>query len=269
MIADTLRRAHLVDGVPWSSMAVLVRSAVRQVPVLQRALTSGRASRSRWPGMSCRWPPSPAPGRCCADRLRARPGTLDEEAAAELLTGPLGGTDALGLRRLRRVLRPRRRRPGSRPRPSRWPRRCVIRASWSQAGPLARPPTRPRRSGGRAGAGPGRAPAVAAARQVAALLALAREAARTARRTTCCGRSGQRPGWPRSWQAASAAGGSRGAAADADLDAVMALFDAAARFTGAAAARLDPAVPGQPVRPGDRRRHAGRARAAAATRSPC
>ena len=33
------------------------------------------------------------------------------------------------------------------------------------------------------------------------------------------------------WQAASAAGGSRGAVADADLDAVVALFDAAARFT--------------------------------------
>src|SRR5665811_1862115 len=40
LIADTLRRAHLIDQVPWSSMAVLVRSAVRQVPVLQRALSS-------------------------------------------------------------------------------------------------------------------------------------------------------------------------------------------------------------------------------------
>src|SRR5215472_6153779 len=38
-IADVLRRAHLVDGLPWSSMAVLVRSAVRQVPGLQRALS--------------------------------------------------------------------------------------------------------------------------------------------------------------------------------------------------------------------------------------
>src|SRR6202042_3937802 len=34
-----------------------------------------------------------------------RPGALDEETAAELLTGPLGGTDARGLRRLRRALR--------------------------------------------------------------------------------------------------------------------------------------------------------------------
>src|SRR6202020_3582910 len=33
------------------------------------------------------------------------------------------------------------------------------------------------------------------------------------------------------WEQASAAGGPRGAVADADLDAVVALFDAAARFT--------------------------------------
>ena len=38
-------------------------------------------------------------------------------------------------------------------------------------------------------------------------------------------------GLAQQWQAASAAGGTRGAAADADLDAMVALFDAAARFT--------------------------------------
>ena len=40
-----------------------------------------------------------------------------------------------------------------------------------------------------------------------------------------------RVGLAAQWQAASAAGGARGAVADADLDAVVALFDAAARFT--------------------------------------
>ena len=40
MVADTLRRAHLEDGVPWQKMAVLVRSARLQVPLLRRALTS-------------------------------------------------------------------------------------------------------------------------------------------------------------------------------------------------------------------------------------
>src|SRR5207302_522387 len=33
-----------------------------------------------------------------------KPASLDEQTAAELLSGPLGGTDALGLRRLRRAL---------------------------------------------------------------------------------------------------------------------------------------------------------------------
>ncbi|HEY9242034.1 MAG TPA: PD-(D/E)XK nuclease family protein, partial [Streptosporangiaceae bacterium] len=49
----------------------------------------------------------------------------------------------------------------------------------------------------------------------------------------------QRSGLAPVWQAASAAGGSRGEAADRDLDAVVALFDAAARF----AARLPPGSP--------------------------
>src|SRR5690606_15364942 len=32
-IADQFRRAHLVDGVPWSEMAVVLRSARRSLPV--------------------------------------------------------------------------------------------------------------------------------------------------------------------------------------------------------------------------------------------
>ncbi len=39
-VADQLRRAHLLDGVPWSEMAVLVRSATRSLPVLHRALAA-------------------------------------------------------------------------------------------------------------------------------------------------------------------------------------------------------------------------------------
>ncbi|MDK1476296.1 ATP-dependent DNA helicase [Streptomyces sp. 549] len=39
-IADLLRRAHLEDGTPWSSMAVLVRAGARSLPSLRRVLTS-------------------------------------------------------------------------------------------------------------------------------------------------------------------------------------------------------------------------------------
>ncbi len=105
LIADTLRRAHLIDGLPWSSMAVLVRSAARQVPVLQRALASAGVPVAV---AGDELPLTDEPGTRPLLALLAcalRPGALTEEAAAELLTGPLGGTDALGLRRLRRVLR--------------------------------------------------------------------------------------------------------------------------------------------------------------------
>ena len=40
LIADTLRRAHLVDGVPWSQMAVIVRSVRQSGAALCRALTA-------------------------------------------------------------------------------------------------------------------------------------------------------------------------------------------------------------------------------------
>ena len=50
----------------------------------------------------------------------------------------------------------------------------------------------------------------------------------------------QQSGLAARWQAASAEGGARGAAADRDLDAVLALFDSAARHTD----RLPPGAPG-------------------------
>ncbi len=40
VVADTLRRAHLVDDVPWSQMAVIVRSVPRAGAGLPRALTA-------------------------------------------------------------------------------------------------------------------------------------------------------------------------------------------------------------------------------------
>jgi superfamily I DNA/RNA helicase/RecB family exonuclease len=39
-IADLLRRAHLEDGVPWSQMAVLVRSGRTSIPPLRRSLAA-------------------------------------------------------------------------------------------------------------------------------------------------------------------------------------------------------------------------------------
>ena len=104
VVADTLRRAHLADGVPWERMAVLVRSAPHQVPALRRALTAAGVPVTI-AGDELPLPAEPAVRplltllRCAVD-----PARLDEETAAELLTGPLGQTDSLGLRKLRRAL---------------------------------------------------------------------------------------------------------------------------------------------------------------------
>jgi len=98
LIAETLVRAYLADGVPWSSMAVLVRSATRQVPLLRRALTAAGVPVTV---AGDEWPLADKPGTrplLILLRCALRPSTLDEPTAAELLCGPLGGTDALGLR---------------------------------------------------------------------------------------------------------------------------------------------------------------------------
>ena len=104
VVADTLRRAHLADGVPWERMAVLVRSAQRQVPALRRALTAAGVPVT----VAGDELPLPAePGvRPLLTLLRCavQPGRLDDETATELLTGPLGQTDSLGLRKLKRAL---------------------------------------------------------------------------------------------------------------------------------------------------------------------
>ena len=225
VIADTLRRAHLVDGIPWSSMAVLVRSATRQVPLLRRALGTGGV-----PAVVAgdELPLAAEPGArplLALLRCALQPGALDEDAAAELLTGPLGGTDAVGLRRLRRSLHA-----------------ADIAAGLPPGNqPLASALRDPRQLNLLGG------PPAAAARRVATLLGLARRTAQGA--TTPDGVPGtaydvlwaiwDASGLGPAWQAASAAGGARGAAADRDLDAVVALFDAASRF----AARLPPGSP--------------------------
>ena len=104
VVADTLRRAHLADGVPWARMAVLVRSAQRQVPALRRALTAAGVPVTV-AGDELPLPDEPGV-RPLITLLRCavQPGRLDDETAAELLTGPLGQTDSLGLRKLKRAL---------------------------------------------------------------------------------------------------------------------------------------------------------------------
>ena len=104
-IAARLREAHLVDGVPWRQMAVLVRSTVVSMPVLRRALgaagvpvavAAGEVPLASQPAVR----PLLTLLSCVVD-----PASLDEQQAVELLTSALGGADVIGLRRLRQALR--------------------------------------------------------------------------------------------------------------------------------------------------------------------
>ena len=231
LVADTLRRAHLIEHVPWSSMAVLVRSAVRQVPALQRALSSAGVPVAV---AGDELPLADDPGTGSLLRLigcALDPLTLTEDVAADLLTGPLGGTDALGLRRLHRLLRQRNAAQMASQDPD--PGDESVGPA-DPAAPLAAALLDPRLLSA-AGWRPGHAliaagEALAAARRIAGLLAVAGAATAAGTAQEVLWAVWDVTGLARQWQAASAAGGTRGATADADLDAVMALFDAAARF---------------------------------------
>src|SRR5947209_7879189 len=109
-VADVLRRAHLVEAVPWSEMAVVVRGAVA-LPGLRRAVTSaGVPVAVSADDLPLAAQPAVAPLlSALAAVLPARPGGapagLDEPGAEALLASPLGGATVLDLRRLRRAVR--------------------------------------------------------------------------------------------------------------------------------------------------------------------
>ncbi len=103
LIADTLRRAHLVDGVPWSEMAVIVRSLPRAATVLPRALSAAGVP-VRTPSLVTAPADHPAV-RALLTVLAAAADGLDAEQALTLVTGPIGRVDPVSLRALRRSLR--------------------------------------------------------------------------------------------------------------------------------------------------------------------
>ncbi|HEY0902963.1 MAG TPA: ATP-dependent DNA helicase [Marmoricola sp.] len=114
-LADLLRRAHLEDGVAWHDMAVLVRSGRSTIPGLRRSLAAAgvpvEVAADDAPIVA---DPAVAP---LLEALRAAlnlhnddPGDVDfvDVGRAEgLLLGPLSGLDAGGVRRLGRLLRRR------------------------------------------------------------------------------------------------------------------------------------------------------------------
>jgi superfamily I DNA/RNA helicase/RecB family exonuclease len=104
-VADQLRRAHLIDGVPWSRMAVLLRSPATSGPGLRRALsTAGVPVAGGHPDLPLSAQPL-VEGLLAALRAGMEPESLTGAAAAEFLASPAGGFDVISLRRLRRAIR--------------------------------------------------------------------------------------------------------------------------------------------------------------------
>ncbi|MEV4812760.1 ATP-dependent helicase [Micromonospora avicenniae] len=222
-LAHTLRAAHLLDGVPWSEMAVLLRSTALQLPTLRRALhAAGVPTVVHGEDLPLHLQPAVAPLLLLL-RCALEPERLDEEAAVALLHSPLGGADPLAERRLRQGLRALALAAGDR-RPSGELLVDALRDPAELAG-IDRRWAEP-------------------AQTVAGLLAGAREAAARPGATVedVLWAVWQASGLAERWAGAinrgrpvpgegDVARRRRAEAADRDLDAVMVLFDAAARFT--------------------------------------
>ena len=220
-VADLLRREHLDDGTPWSSMAVLVRSGARSVPSVRRVLgAAGVPLEVAGDELPLSREAAAAP-LLLALRAVADPETLTADVARTLLVSPLGGADVSRLRRLGRLLREEERA-----------------ASVTEETPLGRLPRPSEELVREAVAEPERLvsfggpddPVVGSAVRLGRMLARARALATSgASAYDVLWSLWDATPWPRHLERLSMAGGPAGRSADRDLDVVVALFDVAAR----------------------------------------
>lgn len=104
VIARRLRERHIFDGVPWNRMAVIVRSGAT-VPALVRGLAALEVpTRESRPQGALR---DQTAVRAFTTAVSIALGRIpaSAETVVELLSGPLGGIDPVGLRRLKVALR--------------------------------------------------------------------------------------------------------------------------------------------------------------------
>ncbi len=202
LIADSLRRAHLVDGVPWSQMAVIVRSVPRVAAGLSHALARAGVPVAP-PAVSGSLAEQPA-AQALLTVLAATAEGLDGGRALTLLTGPIGRVDPVSLRQLRRALR-----------------RAEIESPPREFGDLL---VQALTTGGSARLTPTQARPLRRVRAVLDAAARCHRRGEDPRYTLWA--AWRRSGLERRWLAACERGGPSGAQAGRDLDAVTALFDA-------------------------------------------
>jgi superfamily I DNA/RNA helicase/RecB family exonuclease len=212
-IADLLRRAHLEDGLAWSSMAVLVRSGTRSIASMRRALvTAGVPVSVAADEIPLSSDPALAPLLAALAVIAHPEAELGVETARTLLLSPLGGASPAQLRALGRRLRALARAGGDPlPQPSSVlirdavlsPENAVAVEFWAAA-PVHR---------------------------LSGLLAAGRDvAARGGAPDEVLWALWDGSGWARRLSARARGTGTAGRAADRDLDAVLALFEAASRL---------------------------------------
>lgn len=217
LVADTLRRAHLVDGVPWSSMAVVLRSVPRALAPIRRALLAAGVPVVASANELALHRQRGAVALLLVLRAVSADAGFTGDDAVALIEGPIGGADPLALRRLRRGLRRADVAAGG-DRDS----TEIIRSALDQAGRAevdnlvsqltdveAAPLRRVQKVLDKAGA-------------------VLRRDFRAVEDTLWA--AWQASGLERRWTSASERGGALGTQADRDLDSVVALFDAAANY---------------------------------------
>ena len=201
VVADALRRAHLHDGLPWSQMAVIVRSVDRMASLPRTLAAAGvpvdlpRASA----------PPAAQPAvAALLTALEATAHAVTADHATALLAGPIGRVDPVSMRQLRRTLR----RAGNGSGAAAFDQQLVAALTGST-------PELP----------------VALARAVrrvkGVLTAGARSHAEGQDPRYTLWQVWERSGLQRRWLTAAGRGGSAGAQAERDLDAVTTLFEIA------------------------------------------
>jgi superfamily I DNA/RNA helicase/RecB family exonuclease len=103
-VASLLRERHLADNVGWNDMAVVVRSGA-QVPAIARALALAEVPTRTSVGARALREDHAARALLTMVDVGMGRTPLTAESASQLLLGPFGGLDRLGLRRLRLALR--------------------------------------------------------------------------------------------------------------------------------------------------------------------
>ena len=103
-VARALRERHVLSGIPWRQLAVVVRSGA-QVPAIARALGLAEVPVRTSSGATALRDDQAARALLTVVDVGVGRAELTAETATQLLTGPFGGLDPLALRRLRLALR--------------------------------------------------------------------------------------------------------------------------------------------------------------------